>query len=60
MNFEERKNVPQNARISAVQEFRAKRKNSQGRKNFYWKARNLSKTQEFSLKRKDFDGSNNS
>ena len=30
MNFEERKNVPQNARISAAQEVRAKRKKFRG------------------------------
>ena len=40
MNFEERKNVPQNAKISAAQEFRTKRKDfSRKRKKFRGNAR---------------------
>ena len=45
MNFEERKNVPQNAMMSAAQEFRAKRKDFEERKNFGQNARMFGETQ---------------
>ena len=60
MNFEERKNVPQNARISAAQEFRAKRKDFGQNARILKSARISGKTQgfwrahEFRAKRKDF------